>query len=292
MTKTIFNSNDDIPSDLDYSYIVARDGFFLKKRTALFEALVKIKEIPELPEMKPSADLIGPRIPYSLIAEALKFFQVVYSKYQGEAMVFLLFEDGAWQIVPAKQEVCGANVSYENKLHLENKRPAGTIHSHCNMSASFSATDDSDDKFFDGIHITLGKIFDDMPDIAASLVVNGCRFEAKPEQIFLDMPNEKLIEHPWLKLVSVKNNHANLWHKSYFGGINALFKKDDKQGELFPGFSNMPEKIKTAISALDVMEKADLYKWLRDALTEIGEQDPTVFMYLEEVMQEGGDLWE
>jgi hypothetical protein len=194
MDKGIFTSGETIPEDLDYAYIIGRDGFYLFKRTALFEAVVKVDKIPLLDEEKETATLLAPKIPYPLIAEALAFFRAVFEKYRSEAMVFLLFENNAWSIEPGAQEVASASVSYENALHKSGKRPAGTIHSHCNMGASFSGIDDGDDMHSDGVHITIGKISEEFPEIACSLAVNGSRFHnaefpacLKPQESIKDM---------------------------------------------------------------------------------------------------------
>jgi PRTRC genetic system protein A len=282
MNKTVYNAGEKIPDHLDYAYILARDGYYLKKRTPLFEAIVKVDELPDLEEQKVSAKLLAPKIPYALIQDARKFFQAVYSKFQGEAMVFLLLEGDSWEIVPAKQEVSQANVSYENALHKEGKRPAGTIHSHCNMSASFSHTDDEDDKCFDGVHITLGKIFEEIPDIVASLAVNGHRFNADPEMIISGLPEANPGEHPWLEKVSAKEWSTDGWDAS---------DSSKKQGELFPKKESFQERVKTAIETLNFIDKVRLIQWLREELEKAAEDDPVAGMYLMEALEEGGGIW-
>lgn len=283
MNKTIYKAGEKIPDNLNYAYIQARDGYYLKKRTPLFEAIVKVDEVADLEIQKASAKLIAPKISYVLIQEAWRFFQAVYSKFRGEGMVFLLLENGSWEIVPAKQEVGSANVSYENVLHKDGKRPAGTIHSHCNMGASFSVTDDGDDRFFDGVHITLGRIFEEVPDIAASLAVNGHRFEAEPKQIIDGIPELNLTEHPWLKNVSAEKLADSEWGASDY---------PPKQGTLFGKKELLPENLSTAIRNMVFLEKVEAYRMLRRELEEAAGNDTVAGMYISELLEEGCAPWE
>jgi len=50
----------------------------------------------------------------------------------------------------------------------------GTIHSHCNSEAFHSDVDKADEKFDDGIHITIGNI-SLLPSFSCSLVSDGAR---------------------------------------------------------------------------------------------------------------------
>jgi hypothetical protein len=51
-----------------------------------------------------------------------------------------------------------------------------TIHSHAGFGAFHSSTDHTDEKHFDGLHITVGDLSKDLHTISTSVVVNGKRF--------------------------------------------------------------------------------------------------------------------
>ena len=184
------------------AYIVAKDGFYLKKRTPLYECTVKVPELPEYPEVRESVQWTAPKMPWALMESALDFFRAVYMKYQGEAIVLITHDKGAWDISAPRQFIEPAHLNYRKRKKIT---PVGTIHSHCNMGAFFSGTDDGDVVNFDGLHIVLGRISLPFPEIATAVYVNGRMFEFKPRDIIADMPgnaDESHRPHPWLKYVS------------------------------------------------------------------------------------------
>jgi hypothetical protein len=283
MDKQILFAGEKIPADLDYAYIIGRDGFYLFKRTLLFEAVVKVDKIPLLDEEKETATLLAPKIPYPLIAEALAFFRAVYEKYRSEAMVFLLFENKAWSIEPGAQEVASASVSYENALHKSGKRPAGTIHSHCNMGASFSGIDDGDDMHSDGVHITIGKISEEFPEIACSLAVNGSRFHIESKDLISDLPAAKLENHPWLDKVRKKDVAADGAWNNWQDPLKEPPKKEEQP----------KQEDNSDFDKLNFIQKVALYNRIRETLCIEAEMDSTKEAYLMEAMAEKGEdfLW-
>ncbi|HBC87081.1 MAG TPA: hypothetical protein DCZ94_09020 [Lentisphaeria bacterium] len=183
------------------SYIVGKDGFYLKKRTPLYECTVKVPELPDYPEVKENVNWTATKLPWALIESTLEFFRAVYMKYQGEAIVLITHDSGIWDISVPKQIVQSAHLKYKS---VDKVTPAGTIHSHCNMGAFFSGTDDNDVASFDGLHIVLGRISQPFPEIASAVYINGRMFECRPQDIISDMPghtNGKAKRHPWLKHV-------------------------------------------------------------------------------------------
>ncbi len=183
------------------AYIVGKDGFYLKKRTPLYECTVKVPELPEYPEVRESVQWTAQKLPWSLIESTLDFFRAVYMKYQGEAIVLITHEDGAWDVSVPRQTVEPDHLKYKC---VDKVTPVGTIHSHCNMGAFFSGTDDSDVVNFDGLHIVLGRISLPFPEIASAVYINGRMFECRPQDIIADMPGHaenKDRKHPWMKNV-------------------------------------------------------------------------------------------
>ncbi len=168
----IYKAGEKIPDEEAFCYVVARDGFYLKKSNHFYNCVVKVKSIPGLPEMEESLVLRQgmPKIPYSLVEEAIAFFRAVYEEYNSEAAVLLVFDkhEKQWSILPMKQRVSSASVEYGAGAV---SGICGTIHSHCNMGAFFSGTDDKDDSQIDGFHIVVGNINSERPEMAASVAV-------------------------------------------------------------------------------------------------------------------------
>ena len=183
------------------AYIIGRNGFYLRKSTGLYECTVKVPELPEYPEVKESVAWTAAKLPWELIEQALDFFRAVYMKYQAEAIVLITYENGVWGLSVPRQIVKSAHLRYKS---VDKVTPAGTIHSHCNMGAFFSSTDDGDVANFDGLHIVLGRISLPFPEIASAVYINGRMFECRPQDIISDMPGHsegKSKKHPWMKQV-------------------------------------------------------------------------------------------
>lgn len=230
----IYKAGEEIPEGEDFCYIVARDGFYLKKSNHFYGCVVKVKSIPDLPELEESLVLRQgmPKIPYSLVEEAIAFFRAVFNEYNSEAAALLVFDnhEKQWSIRPVKQRVSSASVEYGTGAV---SGVCGTIHSHCNMGAFFSCTDDKDDSQTDGFHIVVGNINSDRPDIAASVSVNGARFNCEPGHLIDGLPDPEP-KHPWLSFVE-KGTLAR--DKKTIAGTQDMFEgfareqKGDKEEE-------------------------------------------------------------
>src|SRR3972149_1761004 len=100
----IYKPKQRIPEDESYAYITAKGGHYLFKRGEMFDACVKVDEIPDLPEQEEFIELKTTKIPFELIEQTLAFFQKVYDKYGTEAMVLLTYEEKKWGLyVPAQE---------------------------------------------------------------------------------------------------------------------------------------------------------------------------------------------
>jgi len=186
----------------NYEFLTGRCGHYLRKRTRLFEACVKVESNPELPEMKESAKWIAPKIPYAVIAECLAFFRAVWAEHGTEAIALLFLEDGKWSASAPPQMVGPASLSYES-VQL-GQRPVGSIHSHGAMRAFHSGTDLRDASEFDGIHLVVGRFDLPNPEFAAALHVNGKQFPLDPQEIVdgLPKPEPDGLYHPWLAMLT------------------------------------------------------------------------------------------
>ena len=201
----IIHSGDQLPES-GPAYIVGRKGFYLRKETSLYQVTVKVPEIPAYTEVKEELRWQAPPIPYALIERAHAFFRTVFWKYGGEAIVALVLADkDTWQLEAPEQSVSAMHLDYDMKSLAGKGRLAGTIHSHCNMGAFFSNTDDDDTaEGFDGLHLVLGRIMLPLPEIAAAVCINGSVFKLAPEAVISDLPEDAIGSgepDPWLAKV-------------------------------------------------------------------------------------------
>ncbi|HLC99788.1 MAG TPA: Mov34/MPN/PAD-1 family protein [Patescibacteria group bacterium] len=168
-------------------YIVARDGIFLRKENSLIDATVKIDQISFLQELVPKAALKLPKIPAKLLVRTLLFFRRVYKRSGTEAAILLHYapdrQENLLQCPP--QEASSASLDYESWQRTPGYQLVGSLHSHAGMPAFHSGTDKDDEKSFDGLHITIGRVDQPYFTISCSVVVNNNRFLTDPNDVIL-----------------------------------------------------------------------------------------------------------
>lgn len=173
----IHDGQSNIPPDEDIYYIIGKDGIYLKKNLGLMESLVPVDKIPSLQNVQCSAVMHIPKIPATLFAKVYEFFKAVYEKHKSESIILIFYNQNTkkYKMVAPTQTVSGAACDYNKGMIIKDMTMIGTIHSHGNMSAFHSGTDDADEKVFDGLHITIGNVNDEYCSISTSVVANGYR---------------------------------------------------------------------------------------------------------------------
>jgi len=173
----------EMPTDPIF-YVVAKDGIYLKKTMGDFDTMNKVDAISILGECASYATLDVAKIAMRQFAQILSLFREVYKKFHSEANIILHYNKKRkrYRIDVPKQGVTGASVEYVNgEDTYKDYIRIGTIHSHANMSAFHSGTDQHDEENWDGLHITLGKMNEDYFDISCSIMSGGQRFMVQPE---------------------------------------------------------------------------------------------------------------
>jgi hypothetical protein len=199
------------PPDKGMYYLIAGNGIFLHKDTAIGSVMVQVNAIAGLVEAKNDFRLALPRIPGLVIGQALTFFRKVFEDLQSEAYLHLFFSRklGQFRLSCPRQTVSRTKVDYDGSDQMSyeertGRKPGepcgealwqliGSIHSHCDLPAFHSATDIMDEAGFAGIHITLGNV--DMPhfSMVMSLAMNWHRLSLDPKYCCLGIER---IRHP------------------------------------------------------------------------------------------------
>ena len=183
-----------------HCFITANDGYYLKKTNKLYQSVTPIERIGAFEEITPAVKWMANKLPWSLIEKANEFFKAIYVLEEAEGIVLLTYNNDTWDIVVPQQVVSAGHVDYDSS---DCKGIVGSIHSHCMMSAFFSATDDKDQATSDGLHIVLGKIMCDIPEIVASIYVNGYEHKCDLCNVIDDVPTPKQVVHDWMSVVDV-----------------------------------------------------------------------------------------
>jgi hypothetical protein len=209
MTIPTLKPGESLPPDAAFAYMIAKDGFYLKKRTDLYEATVRIPEVATLGEEKEVFRFAAPKIPAVLFSEILAFFGAVHLQHKSEAAVLLAFENGCWDVIVPDQVVTGASVKYKIPT---GRRIAGSCHSHPGFSASFSRMDEKDEAEFDGIHIVVADTGFVRPGVSVAAVVSGRRIELDAEDVIEGYDCDSDFPEEWLGRVSPEAGQKLLFH--------------------------------------------------------------------------------
>ena len=94
----------------------------------------------------------------------------------------------------------------------------GTVHSHVDMGAFNSGTDDSDEDYQTGLHITVGRISKEPPEFHARFVVDGrvfqCDLGLAMEEYEHGTLRKDLPIKRWMKKVDPVKHITRSWNKS------------------------------------------------------------------------------
>jgi hypothetical protein len=184
-------------------YLIAANGAFLVKRSALFVSVTAAETVMGLAHQDPAITLNFPKLPRSVVEDVLGFFRAVYRRWHGEAVAFLFYApetqefrvDVPFQILRRHRTRDGwrtyGHVEYGAIDRPQGFLKLGDAHSHANVPAFFSDTDVCDDRE-DGLRLVFGRLGGSGIDVRVSFVANGCRFALEPDEV-LDLPPGPLL---------------------------------------------------------------------------------------------------
>jgi hypothetical protein len=186
-----------IPEDLSslsmITYSICDNGIFLIRKAGCGSIVTKVDGIPGTgkgPE-KNFNTILPKKIPFSVYSETVKFFRAVNKNFGDkslEAFVLVLFnpKDETFKMYVPQHKITAGSVKYDLKdVWVDNQGYylVLDIHSHHNMSAYFSGTDNNDDNR-DRYSAVVGKIDSLIPDIAVRFSSLNSHWECKLEDVF------------------------------------------------------------------------------------------------------------
>lgn len=188
-------------------YMVTSDGLMKCRNTPFFRSCVKAESAPaELEPQKPFLKLRYPKIPQELLEQVVGFFSAIQKKYDSEAYVCLVWnkETKAYEVVCPPQDISGGHVNYEMPQLPPHLMMVGDIHSHVNMSAFASGTDEHDEEHRPGVHLVVGRISQEPPEFHIEAVVDGARFGVAEELMIEKYEKRADFPEEWMEVVSKK----------------------------------------------------------------------------------------
>ena len=199
------------PSDATY-YLLAANGAFLAKKTPLFASITHAPTVAGLEQQVPALDLSFPKLPRDLLEQIYGFFQFVYKRLDGEAIVFIYYspDRGEFHVDAPPQTLTRyrthhgwrtlGSVEYRAIPRPEGFLKLGDAHSHGDCHAFFSSTDDRDDAE-DGLRVVMGKLDRPELDVCVSFVAGGTRFKLEPGSVLEDFTEPVPPPQAWTERV-------------------------------------------------------------------------------------------
>jgi hypothetical protein len=189
-----------VPPPGQLYYEVAENGVFQVRETPLYRAVIRVHD--GIPGLLPGAEELlikFPRVPASVLGEVLAFFDEVYRRWEGEAVVILFYcaRRREYRAVAPPQTIPGRwrhdgrwradlAVRYEHVARPGEFVRFGTIHSHADLAAYSSGLDCDDERYEDGLHVVFGDFHRQPLSVAAAFVAGGVRFRVAPDDVLED----------------------------------------------------------------------------------------------------------
>ncbi|MBW2274718.1 MAG: hypothetical protein JRG96_15735 [Deltaproteobacteria bacterium] len=207
------------PPDERLFYLVARDGLYLCRQHEFFRSCVRANSGPsELAPQEPYFEPRFPQIPRDAIERAVGFFSRIADLHRSEAAVLLAWSRSERRVeivVPHQTATVSESASgYRYPIGVHYDPPTdlpedwvvfGDVHSHVDYAAYASHTDVQDELHSAGLHIVVGRIQSEPPELHVEAVVDEKRFVLQPEQV-LEGYRARRAEVPddWIDQVEVK----------------------------------------------------------------------------------------
>lgn len=199
VTPILLKAGKDLPWPRDERlfYVLGRDGLFMCRDHEFFRSCVPAAAGPS--ELEPVGTFLKPafpRIPQDLFERVVGFFDRIAELHSSEAAVLLLWdrqEERVRIVVPDQVATVsrgfqgrqyGIGVEYTPPAGLPpHWVPFGDVHCHVWYPAYASHIDKEDELHSAGLHIVVGKIDLEPPDLHAEVVVDGVRFSIDVDRL-------------------------------------------------------------------------------------------------------------
>jgi len=208
------------PAEEKAFYLLSRDGLFLCRNTRFFRSCVPVQGYPsELANQEPFLKLSYPLIPRRLLETAIGFFDIIGERHASEAAVLIAWNQatGGYEIVVPDQvgfvgttwygQQYPVELEYEVPLLPSHLTLVGDIHSHVDGPAYASLMDKSDEVHRPGLHLVIGRILNEPPQIHCEAVVDGLRFKVRDLGLVIEGYHRRRVDEvppEWINKVTVK----------------------------------------------------------------------------------------
>lgn len=185
------------PEDESAFYVLARSGLFLGRNHPFFRSLVRTDTCPsELAGAEAFLDPSYPTVPRESFELVVGFFSRIAELHNAEAGVLLVWDAVEQSVrIHVPRQVATVRTAWDGKpypvgLHYETnvtlppqQTVFGDVHSHVHASAYASGIDVHDEVHRPGLHIVVGRLDTEPPDLHVEAVVDRSRFLLEPKRV-------------------------------------------------------------------------------------------------------------
>ena len=202
-------------------YILSSSGLFLCRSHEMFRSCTPMRTWPsELAPQQSFLESSYPQVPRMLMEQLVGFFGTMAERHTCEAGAYLVYDRTEKQVtVQVPRQISTVNEGWNGSVYAvgldyDNLEPLppqqmilGTVHSHVYGAAYSSGVDVHDEVDKPGVHIVVGKLGQDPPDLHVEAVVDGTRFPLQPQSVIEDY-QQRRDDFPaeWIDCVTVKVN--------------------------------------------------------------------------------------
>lgn len=157
-------------------YTTAGNGLFVRARRDVCQVAIPIAEarVPGLADLEPGMKLLVPKIPRACLERVFGAARLacVSAGRPVEYLCYLAWDGQVWEYLEPEQEAGPTSVRPVGAGLSDHARATVEIHSHHEMRARFSVTDDADEGSGFRIYGVVGRIFSE-PEIALRVGCHG-----------------------------------------------------------------------------------------------------------------------
>ena len=211
------------------NYVLAGNGGMEIRENEIGVFSAVTKKVPGLEPVKEGLHMKLPKIPFAILLQIISFFKDVNMRYGTEAVVQIFWdrEKKEYFCFCPRQEVGETSVDFKRDKEKEKRYVLmADVHSHNDMEAFFSYTDDKDEKEI-RLFGVVGNINEALPDIQFRASSGNSSTEVSLEDIF-----ELRQEYPksWFKQTKLKKfgldkdysrRQGSLWSDKELDRLNA-----------------------------------------------------------------------
>jgi PRTRC genetic system protein A len=207
------------PEDESVFYVLSADGLFFCRNHRFFRSSVPARSWPTgLAPHVERLELRHPKIPRRQIELLVGFFDEIAAEHGAEAAALLIWDRNAQRtrlhVPPQRSTVfegwSGSRYPGQVYYDVPHDLPAhwsviGDVHSHADEAAYASATDQADERHRPGVHLVIGRVYREPPEMHCEFVVDGTRFRTAPALVLAGYERRnRRFPRTWLDRVTVE----------------------------------------------------------------------------------------